>query len=158
MPARRKSLAELEASGSLKHDPARYKDRIENEPRPPEGVLAKPTFLTPVAEKHWEDFRKTASDTLRVLAESDAFALAMLAEAFAEWRDAVDKVNKEKSLLPSNRRNLDRAHNRFLKMLQEFGMTPAARAKVRVTGKPEKPSNRYSSLYSKRGQPYQEPS
>jgi P27 family predicted phage terminase small subunit len=155
MGRRAKPLAALEESGALKHDPARYAERVENEPKPELNGAKKPAGLTPLAEKHWQTFHDLVHG-MRVLAETDAFALGMLAEAYAEWREATDRINKDKSRLPSARRDLDSAFNRFLKIQQEFGMTPAARAKVRVVSKaPTK--NRYSNMRSKRGQAYEEP-
>jgi P27 family predicted phage terminase small subunit len=154
MPAPRKPTAVLEASGALAHDPKRHADRAL-EPKPDPGISVKPSFLSPIADKHWDEFVALLSKS-RVICENDVISMAMLAEAYAEWREATDRINKDKSRLPSARRDLDSAFNRFLKIQQEFGMTPAARAKVRVVSKaPTK--NRYSNMRSKRGQAYEEP-
>jgi P27 family predicted phage terminase small subunit len=144
--ARKKNLAELEASGQLKHNPARYADR-DLEPTPPvPDELQPPTWLShDTAKKHWPEFFETAKK-MRVFTESDEFALAMLAESFAEWREAIMRVNgKPGPKLPRDLSALDKAHRRFLEMLRDFGMTPAARAKVKMHSKPPK-ENRFGSM------------
>ena len=136
----RTPTAILEARGTIKHDPKRYADRAL-EPKPELGVSVKPSFLSPLASKHWNEFEAMLTKT-RILTENDVISLAQLCEAFAEWRAATDKVVKEKSRLTSDYRRMDLAFNRLLKIQQEFGMTPASRTRVQAVPK-EKDANRF---------------
>lgn len=135
----RKPTALLEASGATKLNPARYADRA-SEPKPEllevdKGKSLRPSFLTKYAAEYWDDLVKLLSDS-RVLSTSDTVALVQLAEAWGEWRDAHKKVRVDGSKIPSEYRRWDKANDRLLKTLREFGMTPASRSLVQAIPKP----------------------
>lgn len=150
---RRKPTALLEASGSTKHDPKRYAERLANEPKP-DPVTAensesiKPDYLTPIAASYWDECVALLEKS-RVLTENDTIALAVLCEAYAEWRDASKKVRVEKSMLPAAHKRYNTAQAQLMKILSEFGMTPASRSKVQAAPKPPD-ENEFGKIASRR--------
>lgn len=145
MGRRRQPTALLEASGAMKLNPGRYAERLANEPEPQLGV-SQPSWLSERAKKHWDEFKEVADD-MRVLTSADAFALAVLAEAFAEWFEANKRIADKRGQppLPRELSALDKGYKRFSDMLKEFGMTPASRSKVKVHSKKPK-ENEFGAL------------
>ncbi|MEP6610177.1 MAG: phage terminase small subunit P27 family [Burkholderiaceae bacterium] len=114
-----------------------------NEPEPELGA-APPEWLSPQAIKHWPLIAQQL-DEVGVLTVIDAPALGLYCEAFARWKDANEHVLKFGTVVtaPSGfpiqspfLAIANKAHDQMVKLLIEFGMTPAARTRVEVVKKP----------------------
>ena len=114
----------------------------KNEPQPEsfDSVPRPPSFLMPLAKKHW----KTLGEDLRqagLLTKVDLDAFAACCNAYATWVDAMGQLKKHGMLvkspngypMPSPYIGIaEKALNRMLQYQKEFGLTPAARARVEV--------------------------
>lgn len=111
----------------------------EHEPKPPRASPEKiPDWLSPQAREHWPEVAKQLADA-GVLTDLDRPALAQYCEAFVIWRQAYDKVLKfglvvkAQSGFPVQSPYLSIAKQqseRMLRILTEFGCTPASRTRV----------------------------
>lgn len=121
----------------------------ENEPKPELGAVA-PKWLSPLAAEHWSLVSEQLEE-VGVLTRMDQTALALYCEAFARYKDATEHVTKFGTIVKSPSGYpmqspylaiASKAHEQMVKLLVEFGMTPAARSKVEVAGngKKSKPS------------------
>lgn len=100
-----------------------------------------PAFVSEEGARAWRTMGKHLED-MGVVAHADQGALALLAEAFADWRQAMELIKKEGLTYDSETQNgiikrphpaasiRDDAWRRVRAMLVEFGLTPAARSKV----------------------------
>ena len=81
-------------------------------------------------------------DDCGIMTVVDEPALAHYCEQFAIWQDALASTRR-KGLLITNKRTgavhanpsiniANQAHDRLVKMMQEFGMTPSSRARVKI--------------------------
>jgi P27 family predicted phage terminase small subunit len=117
----------------------------EREPKParasPDDV---PEWLSPEARAHWPLIAKQLRNA-GILTEIDVPALAQYCEAFVIWRQAYDRVIKfglvvkAQSGFPVQSPYLSIANiqsDRMLRILTEFGCTPASRTRV-TTVKPD---------------------
>ena len=111
----------------------------KNEPKPKAGSH-KPAGLSPLAEEHWETVEKEllAANVMTVM---DTSALRLYCEAFARWRDSSLRIAEEGTIIsapsgyPVQNPHLsiiNKAHDQMVKLLCEFGMTPASRTKVQT--------------------------
>lgn len=113
-----------------------------NEPAPPRGIPSAPRWLSAAARKHWKEIA-THLDEMGVLSHADGTALALLVDTLAEWigaRKVIEAegatyttVNEAGSEMHRARPEVGIASDawkRVKAMLIEFGLTPAARAKV----------------------------
>lgn len=131
-----------------------HKERLNDaEPQPPAGELARPTWLLPKARKHWDRFMASIM-SMNVGTPVDAEGLGSLCNALQEYLDASKEVQKHGLLMEEHRYDKEGnvvgsswkanpavtaradAWRRMNLMLQQFGLTPSSRAKVKVT-KPE---------------------
>lgn len=109
--------------------------------------VAPPAGITKAAQKHWPGIAKMLSDA-KVLTLMDVNALRIFCEAYANYQRATDALDGAFSELVyvtitgqlAVRPEWDvqnKAMDQMLKLLKEFGMTPAARASIKVapTGK-----------------------
>lgn len=122
-----------------------------------EGIPDPPGYLSPQALIHW-DRCVAACRKVRTLTEADGDALAMLCVSFEEWRAADIIVRDEgeicrciKSVKSSTKADGDTAMvttetvyqhpavgirssawKKIVKMLREFGLTPSARAGMKM--------------------------
>jgi phage terminase small subunit len=97
------------------------KSRINgNEPSLPKMPLEPPGYLSGDALAFWSEHAKALIDA-GVLRVSDRHAFGLLCESFAAWRAEPTRDTIAE----------------FRRMLSEFGMTPAARTKVKVESKPK---------------------
>ena len=113
----------------------------KREPRSPKGVPPMPDFLSDEGKRAWRSVARHLDD-MGVLAHADQWALALLSEAYAEWDAARTLIEEEGLTYDSETQNgtikrphpaasiRDDAWRRMRSMLTEFGLTPAARAKV----------------------------
>lgn len=116
----------------------------ENEPRPAEllEIPKPPSFLMPLAKKHW----KKMSEELRgcgLLTAIDLDAFAAMCNAYATWVDAQQQLKKTGMLVRSPNGHpvispyisiSEKALNRMLQYQKEFGLTPSSRVRVEVDG------------------------
>lgn len=131
------------------------KRRIHADVAPPAITLPKPPeHLTGEAKAAWERIGKQLV-TLGVFSEADGTALEALCSAYAQWRanqhatdqigsvlvarDGEGKVKTDKNGLPILKRNTYAIEAQkwmawLLRWLGEFGLTPAARARIQHGG------------------------
>jgi phage terminase small subunit len=91
-----------------------------NEPSLKAMGLEPPRYLSGDALEFWKEHAKPLIVAGVVMA-SDRHSFALLCESFAAWRAEPNQANVAE----------------FRRMLNEFGMTPASRSKVRVEAKPQ---------------------
>jgi P27 family predicted phage terminase small subunit len=115
-----------------------------NEPQPELGAEA-PTWLSPQAALHWPSIAEQLN-RVGLLTVIDAPALGLYCEAFARWKEANDHVVKYGTVInapsgfPVQSPHLaiaNKAHDQMVRLLIEFGATPAAKTKVQVVKKPK---------------------
>jgi P27 family predicted phage terminase small subunit len=118
-----------------------------NEPKP-EGLAEipkPPTFLLPLAKKHW----KKMAEELRgcgLLTSIDLDAFAIMCNSYATWVDAQQQLKKTGMLVKSPNGYpvispyvsiAEKALNRVLQYQKEFGLTPSSRVRVETDGEGE---------------------
>jgi len=139
MPGRkRKPTAMVKAAGTYRKD--RHEDRLEVQGRP-----ELPAFQSTEETFHW---LVKHLDDLGVVAEVDALALQMLADSWEDYVAARAVIKKNGPTYTTTTAQGDEMHrprpelammqeawNRIKKMLPEFGLTAAARAKLSAPDK-----------------------
>lgn len=108
----------------------------------PASDLTPPAFLSDRAAQHWPALARLLAD-MGVMADGDRLALALLTEALAEWIEAGETIAQHGATYECTTEagaTMYRAHpavaqradaaRRVQSLLSEFGLTPAARAKV----------------------------
>lgn len=114
--------------------PDRMNDR---EPRPERAVPDRPSWIKGrEAAAAWRHITAIL-DRMGVLTEADSVAVEGLVVAYLEWRAAArsvleDGFEKEDGKRSASSVAASDAWKRLRLMLVEFGMTPAARAKVKT--------------------------
>ena len=120
-----------------------------NEPQPELGADM-PDWLSDEAKAHWGVVSKQLHD-VGVLTKMDGVALGLYCEAFARWKHANEQVIKcgpvvkAPSGFPVQSPFLsiaNKAWEQMLRILLEFGMTPASRSRV-VSAKQEDEESPY---------------
>ena len=90
-----------------------------------------------------------------ILAETDLPALALLCGQFQIYEDALLMVQAEGFVVESTKRTpvkhpamrvMDGAHDRIIRLMQDFGLTPASRSGVTVVAGYGEGSNSWSDL------------
>jgi P27 family predicted phage terminase small subunit len=127
------------------------KDRDNAEaPEPASGVPDMPKGLSPRAKRYWPQLCGVL-DELGVLTVADGYCLEVLCETFAEWKElckiinddlkraaTYETVNQNGGVMhrpyPHYSMRADAAR-RFQSLMTEFGLTPAARSKVKAVSK-----------------------
>jgi P27 family predicted phage terminase small subunit len=107
--------------------------------------LAAPEFLSPEAARKWQEWAPKLARN-RLFTDLDTDLLAMYCEAYAEWRDAMDQLEKYGKIVKSPKsgypvpnpyvaiRNTSESTMRSI--ASEFGMGPASRTRIHVKPKP----------------------
>jgi P27 family predicted phage terminase small subunit len=129
----------------------------KNEPKPKRKMPARPPHLSEGAKKAWNQLSKLLF-RMGVLTEADGFALEQLCETRAEILEAQQTIAEEGRyqhvttkaggemirLHPAVTQKGD-AERRYRAWLNEFGLTPAARSKVKAAEEndPEDPTEKY---------------
>ena len=97
-----------------------------------------PKGLTAAAQRAWPKIAEQLTEA-RILTKLDAQALATYCEMFARWRDACDKIETFGPVVKTGQGGLKlspfwvafvQSSAEMRRLLIEFGMTPAARARV----------------------------
>ena len=125
----------------------RYRaDRRKDEPEPPTGNAAMPEWVGEHAQKHWEAIAPWLKES-GLLTVLDTVALGLMCDAMAEYLEAGEVVeaaaNTEgvKFVATTDKGNViqhpavgvrNKAWERVVKLLREFGMTPSARAGMAI--------------------------
>lgn len=136
--AKPKSTAMLKLAGGW-----RISQR-KNTPEPENGVPDKPMWLSPETEKSWDDII-TLLAPMKILTKVDGIAIGQMAEYLTRYREVTAKIAEIGMLIPITSGNttnawkknpyvamqLDYGHN-LQRMMSEFGMTPSARARVKI--------------------------
>lgn len=129
----RKPKAVKQAQGTYR------KDR-DQELRLAEGIPQPPGYLSPQALVHWDRMIEITRDA-RTLTKADGDGIAMLCVAFEEWKAADIIVRDEGEVVTSDKGGVyqhpavgirTNAWKKIVRMLREFGLTPAARAGMKM--------------------------
>jgi P27 family predicted phage terminase small subunit len=135
----------------------------KHEPKVKVMKTSAPAWLSPTAKEAYQELSELLVD-MKVLAASDRTALAMLCDAYAEYREARDFI-KEKGMTyitTSEGGAMHRAYpqvaiasdayKRVRSMMTEFGLTPSSRSKVAAQGEEVKdPFEEFLNAKKKRG-------
>ena len=123
-------------------------DRRANEPAPPNEAPTKPTWVQGLAAKHWRKIAPWLKES-GLLTVLDTIALGLMCNALADYFEAgevVESAAKEndgvKFVSITDKGNViqhpavgvqNKAWERVVKLLREFGMTPSSRAGMAIT-------------------------
>jgi phage terminase small subunit len=94
------------------------------EPQPPTGIPKPPKWLRKEARGYWRAHAR-ALKSMGVLTLVDGQALAALANAEADYAEAMENR-------PDDWKRIADLSKRHMQYLQQFGLTPSSRARVRV--------------------------
>lgn len=115
------------------------KDRNPEEPELPVVAPDPPDYLD---DNEAAIFRDLAGKLarMRVMTTADTDALAMCANRYAQWLEAVEKI-KEEGLVNESDRGIrspnvwfgiaERCQKEALRILSEFGLTPSSRTRIK---------------------------
>ncbi len=104
-----------------------------------------PDSLSAQGRKHWDDIVGILAES-GIMTALDVHALAAYCEAYARWLHANEQlclfgcVTKDEKGIPHHSPYLRVANDSFIQMkslLQEFGLSPASRARIQVSKKEE---------------------
>ena len=127
-----------------------------NEPKPKVIIPTCPTWLTAEGKREYKRQAKMLVN-LRVMTEADRMALASYASEYSKWREAEDILAVEGSVLISEKggRYLNPmwsvANTHFknmLKLMQEFGLTPASRTRIEAQPEEEQQQSLADKLFA----------
>jgi len=134
------------------------KDRTNaNEPKPNPLSKGIPKHLSKEAKKYWKEIFKLLT-RVDILTETDVESLSLYCESKARWILAKKQLEKDGLVIIAQSgfpvqnpylQILNKAHDQMLKILLEFGMTPAARTKVNATSKDEDESDPWDEFMEK---------
>jgi len=115
----------------------------QDEPQPERSSLVPPEYLSDDAKKLWAT-AAAQLDACGVMTSTDEPALAQYCEQFVLWQDALAQVRQHGMMVRNEGTGVmkanpciavaNNAHDRMVKMMREFGMTPSARASVKTRG------------------------
>jgi P27 family predicted phage terminase small subunit len=122
------------------------KQRKENEVKPPTDNIERPDFLKydPIAQREWRRLTKELLE-LGLLTNIDTTALAVYCDAYSKYVEATEAVKREGVTIKYTNKaghtntienpnvNVAKKYYKIMKdMMAEFGLTPAARAKLAI--------------------------
>lgn len=131
MPRPRKPTALALIDGSAKHDPQRFRDRM-NAPDPAPGLGRPPTHLSKEEKKAWKEIEKQAAPG--VLTISDRLHVEQLCRLIA--RSRAPSVEVEGVPVP----HPVALYKAIESMLGKLGFNPSDRSRISTGAKDEKPS------------------
>ncbi len=141
------------ALNDLRGDPGRRR-RYEKEPDAPQGKPTCPEHLDEIAKKEWAEITEIL-DTMGLLSKADRAMLEIYCVTYSRWRRAIDNlakygdmiVTKDKKIEPSPYvSQADRTAETCRKLLVEFGLSPAARARMRMPSESNKSGNKWLKI------------
>jgi len=113
----------------------------DDEPKPQPGIPDKPDHLDTEASAEWD---RIAPQLLRLglLTHADRSALAAYCAAYSQWVQTQNQIaekgfSKSRMLLSQSRQSM----TLMLRFLSEFGLTPASRSRIHVTGEVQTPES-----------------
>ena len=115
------------------------------EPMPEPGIPDVPDYLGERARERWASIAPVLED-MRVLTMADGLALSLISDAMADYLEARDKITAKGAVFETEKKYQmaspwvtirNKAFDRVVGLLKEFGMTPSARTRVRVEAKKE---------------------
>lgn len=116
-----------------------------NEPKPAVCVPRCPKGLDDVRKALWKSYGRILAE-MGVLTEGDSSALSLLVDADATYRTLEEQVRTQGHTIKGRMQDIvknpavamrDNAWKRLLKILTEFGLSPASRTKVSVNPQAE---------------------
>lgn len=130
MPARRKNLDQLRASGTYQQNRRRYAGRNDTTAAVAPGRPVKPDGLSPAESNTWDNLCDHLED-MGVLSEQYGYMLHALVK---EWHLYLRVVQDDEISATAR----DKALSRFVKLAREFGLSPSsANFAARTAPKPE---------------------
>jgi P27 family predicted phage terminase small subunit len=148
----RKPTEQKKLEGTYRADRA-----ARNEPKPEVMIPACPSWLTGEARKEYNRHAKMLVN-LRVLTEADRLALAALIHEFSAWREAETMVGVLGAVLISEKtgapylnpwQNIASNHfKNMVKLMGEFGLTPASRSRIEAQPEEEKQTSLAEKLFA----------
>ena len=128
-----------------------------NEPKPRVMIPRAPEWLQGVALKEYNRHAKMLVG-LRVMTEADRLALVAFTYEYGKWREAEEALNEEGPVLYSVKTGAAYlnpwqgiASNHFknmVKLMQEFGLTPASRSRIDAQPEDEKQTSLAEKLFA----------
>ena len=116
----------------------------DKEPQPERKAPRCPSWLEPEAKKEWKRMAKTL-EAIGVLTQVDKAAFAGYCQAYARWKEAEEFLSKHGTIFKTPSGYIQQvpqvaiARN-YLQIMKdfcsEFGLTPAARTRIRVDTEP----------------------
>ena len=141
----------------------------DSEPTPPPGPVSPPSWLTGKSRRAWR-WIAPVLDAMGCLTTADPHALAMLCDAYGDYLDARTIIRDEGRTYESRHLQMDAAGNTFERviirarpevammsdawkrmrvLMQEFGMTPSSRSRIK-TGAPAVEADPFDSWLDRR--------
>ncbi len=126
----------------------------KNEPQPEKKAPRCPSWLEPEAKKEWRRMAK-ALETIGVLTQVDKAAFAGYCQAYARWREAEEFLSKHGTIFKTPSGYIQQlpqvaiARNYLQTMkdfCSEFGLTPAARTRIKVDQEAVSPDDPMDAL------------
>lgn len=128
-----------------------------NEPKPRVTIPSCPGWLTAEGKREYKRHAKMLVG-LRVMTEADRMALAAFANEYAKWREAEDQVTVLGAVLISEKtgapylnpwQNIASNHfKNMVKLMGEFGLTPASRSRIEAQPEEEKQTSLAEKLFA----------
>lgn len=120
----------------LEGDPGRLgmRNEVKSKPLRPD----KPGWLSPEASKEW-DYILPIIEDMGILGQADGHALAMYCTSYARWKEAERTLQQEGHTVATGSGSLkphpawriaQESFKQMTALLKEFGLTPAARARL----------------------------
>jgi P27 family predicted phage terminase small subunit len=144
----------------LRGSPLATQKRLDREPKPPAGKPEPPTWLDSDARAAWDCIVPMLEKT-GVLTRIDGNALARYCHFWSRWRKAEQFIAERGEMYPlkdeaGNVRYVqawpqvaiaNKLAQQLLRLEQEFGLTPAARTRIQVSGNEQRPMDPEKARY-----------
>lgn len=110
----------------------------------PAGLPVMPGFVTPSGAAVWRDLAPVLLD-MGTLTPADGYAFGMLCQSLAGWQRAHKRAEAKDrvAVTPNGFEQVSATHTverqmfgDTLKLMIQFGLTPSARASLKIEGKP----------------------
>ncbi len=138
----------------LNGDPSKTR-RYRTEPPTLDGRPEAPEYLDDMAKKEWEAITTILAD-MNLLSRADRAALELYCGAYSRYRRAQEQVAKFGEVILSPNKKfpmpspyataMNSAFEQMRKMLIEFGLTPASRARMSLPVQEKKSGSKWAGL------------